>query len=61
LPHCLCSNSKSGRGGDARALDKDIPDDEDALEEIVFARERPVEDVTLSSPGMGMGIESISS
>ena len=61
FPHCFCSDSTSGGGGKGRDVERDISEADDAIEEVVFARERTIEDVTVSSPGAGIGIESISS
>ncbi len=61
FPHCVCNDSTSGDGGEERAVESDISEAEDAVEETVLERERPIELVKESSAGTGIGIESTSS
>ena len=61
FPHCVCNDSTSGGGGEGRAVESEMSDAEEAMDETVFERDRPSEAVRESSVGPGMGIESMRS
>lgn len=56
--HSFCNASTSAGGEGDRAEEKDISEADDAIEDVVFERERPVE--ADSSEGAGIGTESTS-
>jgi hypothetical protein len=61
FPHCVCSDSISGGGGEGRAVESEMSDEEDAMDETVFECDRAIETVRESSAGPGIGMESMRS